>query len=119
MEGDRRARRARLLGIALEHGQPAEDLVRAPGECLQEPARLALVGGLSEHAAVEEHLRVGAQHEAVAAHPPPGGTRLCERVPDHELGGLPRRLLLDVGRADLEVDAEVGEDRAALGGCRC
>jgi hypothetical protein len=74
-------------------------------------ARLAGVARLAEHLAVHVHLGVARQD---------GGALDCaclaEGVLEDDLARVALRQLLDVRRADLELDPELLEDRLALRG---
>ena len=82
------------------------------GEQREHPARVGLVGRLSELLAVADNDGVDAEHRPVAAVD-------RARLPGRVLEGVAARLLDVVGGDDLERDLELREDRPALrrGGC--
>jgi hypothetical protein len=71
--------------------------------------RLAGIARLAEDLPVDVHLGVAGQDRR-ALHCP----RLSEGVFEDDLARIARRQLLDIRRADLELDPELLEDRFAL-----
>ena len=72
-------------------------------------ASLGGVGGLAENDAVHVHLGVAGQDRLTV-----DGPRLAQGVLEDDLARVALRELLDVRGTDLELDAELLEDRAPL-----
>jgi hypothetical protein len=83
--------------------------VSTTGERAQIGSGLFLCLRLPEHAAVEEHLGVGAEDQIALDRP-----RLPQRVLDDDLARVAFGDLVDVGRLDPEVDPELLQDPLPL-----
>ncbi|HEX4735472.1 MAG TPA: hypothetical protein VH247_13725, partial [Thermoleophilaceae bacterium] len=84
-------------------------LVHPPGESIEHPPRLRCVPRLAEHHAVDVHLRVAGQDSGTL-----DGPCLAQGVLEDDLARVALRQLVDVRRADVELDPELLEDRLAL-----
>jgi hypothetical protein len=91
-------------------GQAADDGVLAAGENLEDLARMSDVARLAVDRAVEGDQRVDAEDQLAL-----GGVALALRVLAGDLDRVALARLLDVRDDDLEGDAELLEDRPALG----
>jgi hypothetical protein len=83
--------------------------VGPPGELIEHVPGLHGVGRLAEDDAVDVDLGVAGQDG-----PALDRTRLAEGVLEDDLARVALRQLLDVRRADVELDPELLEDRAPL-----
>jgi hypothetical protein len=84
--------------------------VHPAGELREHAHSLVRVRGLAEHAAVHVDLGVARQDELALDR-----ARLRQRVLEDDLARVALRELLDVGRANVELDPQLLEDRAPLG----
>jgi hypothetical protein len=114
-ERDQGPLHAASLLPSIQQYQRTEDDVRPPRQAPEESVRLVLVACLAEQLAVEQNLRVGAEHEAVGR----CGPRLAARILEHRLFGIALRALFNFLRPLLERDSELLEDRPPLGRGRC
>ena len=85
----------------------------APGERAQHRPRLRFVGGLAVQPGAEADERVDAEDER-AGHSRGHRGGLAERVLERDLVRRAVLQLLDVGHLDLELDADLLEDRPPL-----
>jgi hypothetical protein len=100
--------RGPLLALAAVD-EAAKDLVFASGQLCEHAHGLALVGRLAEHHAVHVHLGVAGE-DAFAL----DRADLAQSVLEDDLARVALRQLVDVRRADVELDPELLEDRLAL-----
>jgi hypothetical protein len=83
--------------------------VLAPGQLGEHPHGVGLVRRLTEDAAVDVHLGVACEDEIAL-----DGPRLAAGVLEHDIVRVAFGQLLDRGRAHVELDPELLEDRLSL-----